>query len=565
MNRKEIFSLFNLPPSNRTIDDLANYFTRVESSSNRILPKEKRRYVIYLRKSTDDEAKQVRSLPDQRIECLALAQGLDIKVREEDIFEESASAKISGNRPIFEGILNGFLVGKYHGLIAWSPDRLSRNMKEAGEIIEMIDHEQIQDLLFKTYQFDNTPNGKMLLGILFATSKQYSDKLSVDVNRGNTGLVREGKYIGTIKKGYCVDRDTGYFTPDGDNWELLRKAVNMKLYKGKSNIEIVDFLRGKLHKRKDLDSENKIVQVDKNSVPKMFGDPFYFGLYRYGKHFVDLTEIYNFLPLITPDEYIKLNPKTAFNFGEYSFAKKASPNKLGYGYLRGKVICDYCDSVMQFQHQEIKRGENKGKWVISFYCRNKDCQRHKDKKLKKSIRAKYISAHIGYILRNCMKKNKEAYKLYKDRLKLKLAENRGIAERKLREAKSDLKMSEQRYFKYQEFQVNDPEGYKRHHSGKLEQLLNTMEIARHNIQSNKDKLSELNKGLPTEEKFYELIKSYLVKLRQPKDMIEEDIIYNELVSNLRAGDDSISVVEFNSPYNLMVDLDKIITGRGERI
>jgi len=31
--------------------------------------------------------------------------------------------------------------GKYHGLLAWSPDRLSRNMKEAGEIIEMIELE----------------------------------------------------------------------------------------------------------------------------------------------------------------------------------------------------------------------------------------------------------------------------------------------------------------------------------------------------------------------------------------------------------------------------------------
>ena len=83
----------------------------------------------------------------------------------------------------------GFKSGKYHGLLAWSPDRLSRNMKEAGEIIEMIDLEQIQDLHFKTYQFENNPNGKMLLGILFAISKQYSDKLSVDVSRGITGTV----------------------------------------------------------------------------------------------------------------------------------------------------------------------------------------------------------------------------------------------------------------------------------------------------------------------------------------------------------------------------------------
>jgi hypothetical protein len=49
----------------------------------------------------------------------------------------------------------------------------------------------------------------MLLGILFATSKQYSDKLSVDVSRGITGAIRDGKYVGVIKKGYCVDLDSG--------------------------------------------------------------------------------------------------------------------------------------------------------------------------------------------------------------------------------------------------------------------------------------------------------------------------------------------------------------------
>jgi len=57
----------------------------------------------------------------------------------------------------------------------------------------------------------------MLLGILFATSKQYSDKLSVDVSRGTSGNIKEGKYNGVIKKGYYVDKNTWHFIPDGYN------------------------------------------------------------------------------------------------------------------------------------------------------------------------------------------------------------------------------------------------------------------------------------------------------------------------------------------------------------
>src|ERR1700686_1104391 len=98
----------------------------------------------------------------------------------------------------------------------------------------MIDLEQIQDLCFKTYQFENNPNGKMLLGILFATSKQYSDKLAVDIARGITGNIKDGKYTGSSKRGYYADKSTGYFMPDGFNWELMREAVNMRLYQGKT-------------------------------------------------------------------------------------------------------------------------------------------------------------------------------------------------------------------------------------------------------------------------------------------------------------------------------------------
>ena len=286
---------YNLPASKRTIDDLEQFFIRAEEGTKHILPKERRRYVIYLRKSTDDESKQVRSLEDQRAECLELAHHLGIDVREQDIFEESASAKKSGNRPIFDDMVMGFKTGRYHGLLAWSPDRLSRNMKEAGEIIEMIDLEEIQDLHFRTYQFENNPNGKMLLGILFATSKQYSDKLSVDVKRGTEGNIKEGKYNGVVKKGYFVDASTGYFIPDGYNWDLIREAVNMRLYQGKTNIEVAKFLNDSyLSVRKDQDSEAKIAKMTKARVGELFEDPFYFGLYQYGDKVTNLIEMTGF-------------------------------------------------------------------------------------------------------------------------------------------------------------------------------------------------------------------------------------------------------------------------------
>lgn len=98
-------------------------------------------------------------------------------------------------------------------------------MKKAGEIIEMLNSSKIQDLQFKTYAFDNSPNGKMMLGILFTTSKQYSDKLSVDVIRGIKGNTQYGKYNGVIKKGYFADSQSGLFTPDAHTTPSRHNAI----------------------------------------------------------------------------------------------------------------------------------------------------------------------------------------------------------------------------------------------------------------------------------------------------------------------------------------------------
>jgi DNA invertase Pin-like site-specific DNA recombinase len=557
-----------------SIDDLAEYFTNTSNElKNRILPLEKRRYVIYLRKSTDDEAKQVRSIDDQRDECQDLANRLGINPSRVTVVEESASAKKAGNRQVFEEMIKGFQTGKYHGLLAWSPDRLSRNMKEAGEIIDLIDQEIIQDLQFKTYQFENTPNGKMMLGILFATSKQYSDKLAVDVKRGSDGNIKDGKYNGVVKKGYYVDNTTNSFIPDKYNWGLLRIAVDMRLRKGKSNNEIAEFLNeAKLAVRKSEDDEYKLVKVTKQMLGNIFEDSFYCGLYQYGNNIVNLMDLHNFVPLITTDEYIALNSQVSTDFGKSTKIKTNRNSRLDYGLLRNKVICDFCDTAMEFQHQELQRGKNKGKWSVRYYCRNKDnCLRHNDEeqkkqgiKLSKSIRAKFVMSAIEWELRHATKKSRKAYDLYIHSLETKLATERAISVRKLQEAKKELTTNEERLVKYSDLHVEDREAYERYHKGKIEHHEQLIEIAKQSIEDNENRLNDLKTALPTEDEFYELTNLHLLDLLQTDDIMKLDAICNELITNLRAGDDSVSVIKLNPPYNMLVDLAKISTGRGER-
>lgn len=54
---------------------------------------------------------------------LAMKDGIVIK----EVRKESHSAKISGQRLVFMGLLSDLCGGRFIGMFTWAPDRLSRN------------------------------------------------------------------------------------------------------------------------------------------------------------------------------------------------------------------------------------------------------------------------------------------------------------------------------------------------------------------------------------------------------------------------------------------------------
>src|SRR5205814_8021582 len=126
------------------------------------------RFFIYARKSTDDLSRQVRSIEDQKAELRELAKRENLDVIQ--IFEEKQTAKKPG-RPIFNAMLDRVERGEAQGILAWHPDRLSRNSIDAGRIIWLVDTGLIRDLQFPTYTFEPTAQGKFALSIMLSQSK----------------------------------------------------------------------------------------------------------------------------------------------------------------------------------------------------------------------------------------------------------------------------------------------------------------------------------------------------------------------------------------------------------
>jgi site-specific DNA recombinase len=239
------------------------------------------KYILYARKSTDVEDKQVLSIEAQLVELRAYAKAEDLQIIDELI--EKQSAKKPG-RPIFGDMLRRVENGEASGIIAWHPDRLARNSIDGGQIVYLLDQTHLNNLKFPTFWFENTSQGKFMLSIAFGQSKYYVDNLSENTKRGLRQKIRRGECPGVAPFGYINDVRTHTIVIDKRNAHIVRHAFELYA-KGDQRLEdTAEYLKSK----GILSRGGKSVHKDR--VKKMLTNPFYYGHFRYngevyeGKH-----------------------------------------------------------------------------------------------------------------------------------------------------------------------------------------------------------------------------------------------------------------------------------------
>ena len=116
------------------------------------------RYIIYCRKSSEAEDRQVLSIESQISELKKLSERLNLKVI--DIFTESQSAKSPG-RPLFNEMIKKINQGKADGIICWKLDRLARNPIDGGQVIWMLQEAIIKHI--QTFDRGYYPEDNVLL------------------------------------------------------------------------------------------------------------------------------------------------------------------------------------------------------------------------------------------------------------------------------------------------------------------------------------------------------------------------------------------------------------------
>jgi DNA invertase Pin-like site-specific DNA recombinase len=363
------------------LSELLSLFQAGKDLENEVLKPENLRYALYARRSTVDEGRQEKSIPDQIADCLdRVVIPNKITLADSDIIEEKGSAKEPDIRPKFRQMLNDIIAGKYDGIICWHPDRLARNMKEAGEIIDMLDKGIIKDLRFATSTFENSPTGKMLLGISFVLSKQYSEHLSESVTRGNRRKTENGWSLGRMQHGYYIA--DGKLFPDGENYNIIHTAFEMRL-QGKSQAVIERYLNnrndyrvfrkinvkdkhGKVVKRT---SERTAYKWDKDAVSSLLKDTCYVGILQYGKAYCVLGDFYDFTPILTEPEYLTINPRQNLENMRFQ-ALQSRKESISAKLLNGRLICGDCKQTLSAGITTKKQGTERR---FRYRCETQGC------------------------------------------------------------------------------------------------------------------------------------------------------------------------------------------------
>jgi DNA invertase Pin-like site-specific DNA recombinase len=244
-----------------------------------IITETKVKYCLYARKSTESEERQVLSIDSQIKEMLQLAdrEGLEIVTMK----RESHSAKETGQRPVFNEIVQEISEGKFNGILTWAPDRISRNAGDLGRIVDLMDAGKLVEIRTFGQKFGNNPNEKFLLMILGSQAKLENDNRGINVKRGLRTRVEMGLWPGVAPLGYLNQRDLDkkcQLITDTLRAPIVKKIFEKVAYEKLSGRKIYNWLKFEAN---FYTRGNKPLTLA--GVYRILESPFYYGMFEYPK------------------------------------------------------------------------------------------------------------------------------------------------------------------------------------------------------------------------------------------------------------------------------------------
>ena len=219
---------------------------------------------LYLRVSTEDQAKEGFSLPEQkeRLEALCKFKGYKIY----DYYTDAGiSAKTGNHRPEFDRLIDDAKNKKINTIIALKLDRLSRSIYDWENLLKTSEKYGF-DLVCANDDINTTnANGKMVTRIMMSVSQNEIERTSERTKVGMAGAIKKGHIPAVCPIGYKrVDKK---LVPDPLTKDIVIRIFNL-YFEGNSYSTIANVF----NKEKVLDKTNwrdvRILKILSNEIYK---------------------------------------------------------------------------------------------------------------------------------------------------------------------------------------------------------------------------------------------------------------------------------------------------------
>lgn len=263
-------------------------------------------YVIYCRKSSEGEDKQVQSLDTQIRELQEHADRNKLNIVK--VISESKSAFKTG-REGFNEMMELLRTGKANAILVIRANRISRNPVDAGYVISLMDEKKL--LYIRTPNstcYTSSSTDKMMIALELIFSKKDSDDKGDMVKEGQKTKALKGIPHGVATLGFLNDKteekgNRKWFV-DQERFPKIQILLKMFLTgewsAGKLHKYAVNELKLTTVKHKKIGGQ--LIQLSR--IYEILTDPIYAGFFFYGGNRYELDT--NLPRIITPDEHNKI-------------------------------------------------------------------------------------------------------------------------------------------------------------------------------------------------------------------------------------------------------------------
>ena len=312
---------------------------------------------LYIRVSTEDQAREGFSLPEQekRLRAMCEYKGYEIYKLYKDA---GISAKTGNTRPAFEELLQDIRDKKCNTIVVLKLDRLTRSVFDLEGIMNFL--EENNAYLDCANEEINTTNssGKMVARLLTTVSQNEIERTSERTKFGLSGAIKEGHIPARAPLGYKhIDKK---LVPDPLKKDIVIRIYNL-YFEGKSYYNIATIFNEEQVLGKTSWKDTGILRIISNEVYK--------GDYVHGKRtnhptlYKDVVE-----PIVSKEMWDNCQVQKKKNQKNYMRTQT-------YIFLQ-KLKCPKCGRILAGGASHKIKSD---KWYFYYRCENCKNNIHEDK------------------------------------------------------------------------------------------------------------------------------------------------------------------------------------------